>query len=86
MLDNETLQTLKGAAQIERHPAGDQIVDGQPCQAYLLTKLTHRRPAVEGRQPAHVDPDGRSVADGPGILGSSIRRSLGGAVYHRLEI
>jgi hypothetical protein len=38
MLDNEALQVLKDA-HIERYPAGDQMVDGEPCQAYLPTKL-----------------------------------------------
>src|SRR5262249_29638834 len=37
-LDNEVGQAVKDL-KYERYEAGDQAVDGQPCRAYLLTKV-----------------------------------------------
>jgi hypothetical protein len=39
MLNNEDLQVLKEVGEFERYSAGDQKVDGQPFQAYLVRKL-----------------------------------------------
>lgn len=38
IIDTEVGRQLE-AAKYERHPAGDQTIEGQPCQAYWLTKV-----------------------------------------------
>jgi hypothetical protein len=40
-LDNEIGQALKDA-KYERYTAGDQVVDGQPCRAFLMTKVENQ--------------------------------------------
>ena len=40
MLDNEFIKALQDA-HIERDATGDEVVDGQPCRAYLLTNFKH---------------------------------------------